>query len=340
VSTSTCLTAAKKILKTNETSPVFKVGPKLRAKLARGKSIWFINDTLASPTLAIEQSGVVEAAHVAGLNLHTYDANGTVTGVQNGFAEALAAHPAVIAIAAIEASLIEPELSQAKAAGIPVVSMWEPPDVPGTIFATVNSSATQLGQDDAAGGMVYTGCAMHALWLYAPTYGAEVGPLKAGQALIKKLCPTTCSITTLDYDLASPVTVAPKAAEAIAGNPSLNTVVLGTDDLADVVLPALAQSGEHPKVFSSEGLPITINSVRSKGPMGGDTALLGSSKSTGWFVIDEVLRAILKMKPSPYDNIYGRWIDSANIASVMGTNTIPTITNHYQSVLKRDWGLG
>jgi ABC-type sugar transport system substrate-binding protein len=339
VSTSTCLTAAKKILKADEVSPVLKVGPKLRAKLARGKSVWFINDTLASLDLATEQSGFVQAAKLVGLKVHTYNANGTVTGIQTGFADALAAHPAAIAIAAIEASLIEPELSQAKAAGIPIISIWELPDIPGTMYAEVVDNLTQQGQSYVAAAMVHTGCAVHALWIYAPDYLSEVGALHAGQALTKKLCPT-CKITTLDYDLASPVTVAPKAAEAVAGDPSINTVVLASDDIADVVLPALAQTGEHPKVYSSEGLAISLQSIRNKGQMQGDMALGGADPSTGWFMVDEVLRAILKMSPSPYDHIYARWIDSTNIASVMGTNAIPTITNHYQSVLKKDWGLG
>jgi len=337
--TVSCVSAAEKIIAADQASTPMKLGKVLNAKLVKGKSVWYINDTMASSTLAIEQGGFDSAAKLAGVKVTNFNANGTVTGIQQGFANAFAAHPAAIVIAAIEASLIEPQLARAKAAHIPVVSIWEGPVVKGTIYASVLDNSVQQGQSYTAASLIATSCNTHALWIYAPTYNSEVQAFQAGQALMTKLCPINCSIQTLYYDLASPAAVAAPAAEAVAGNTKINTVVLGTDDIADVVVPALTQANLSPAVYSGEGIPYTISSIRNGGIVKGDMALLGGSPATGWMAFDQVLRGILKMQPSHYDNIYGLYIDSSNVGQVKGGNPIPSIELYYKADFAKNWGL-
>lgn len=331
-----CVTKAQQLITKYKASPKLALGPKIDASSLKGRSVWVINEDESVPVMAGIEQGVDNAAQVAGMSVKNFDGQGTAALASQGMKTAIAARPAGIVIDSIQAKLIAPELAAAKAAHIPVVSVYEAEDVPGTIFGTINLNFQSVGQSAAAEALVTTGCNLNEVFFHTPVYSAQTQMYDEMASTVKSLCPACEPIAEDDYDPTTVATaVAPEALNYVHSHPSLNVLMAGTDDIGEFIAPALANAHSTVKLLSTSGVPADIGYVRS-GTQLADVANPNNT-ATGWAAADQLFRGILGKPAFAGDQIASRLITKANVGSA-GSDLFPTYAN-LENAYKGDWGI-
>lgn len=333
-----CPSSVRAELTKDEAPVALRIGPKLNVSSLRGKSIWVIGVDNEQAVIASIQSGVDAAAAAAGLKVTNFDAQGQTSKAVQGVSEAVANHAAGIIVDAINTKDISGPLSDAKAAGIPVISDYEPASQPGTIAAVVTDSATLTGRAQGAVALNETDCNTKSLFIDSPIFSAQIAAANATTQFYKEVCSSSCTTSTVNYDPATlATTVGTSVSNAVQRDPQINMVLAETDDVAIYAVPALEALSSNVKLAGGGGETANLKFIKDGTVQIADIAT-PSNEFTGWISADQLFRAMLKEPLSKYDVIPQRLVTKDNLGDGSITTLFPAYTN-FESKFKTAWGL-
>lgn len=96
-------------------------GPKTGPKGAKGKTIYFVAQTMTNGGVAGAEAGVEEAAKAAGWTVKVLDGQGTQQGMDQAMNQAVTLHADGIVIGGFDPATVTDAITAAKAANIPVI---------------------------------------------------------------------------------------------------------------------------------------------------------------------------------------------------------------------------
>jgi ribose transport system substrate-binding protein len=297
------------------------VGPPSTVNMVplKGKTLWIISID-NTPWVQEGVSGFDAATKAIGAHAKFISANGSITAANQGIAEAIAQKAGGIAIWAIDPRNVSGELSQAKAAGIPVIdvnavslSPTAPTPNASGIFGHVGTDWTKVGTLFADYMLQQTNCKLDDVIFSISSIPIFVTAQKAVQKEVARLCPT-CKTTVEDMDLATVATsLGPQAQTAVTRDPNVNYITPIADVFAEEIEPALLQAGKHVPMISHDGAEPTFKDIRGGG-LSAATVSTAPPSLWGWAFVDQLGRAAAGQKPVIW-SLANRIIDKTNIGS-------------------------
>jgi ribose transport system substrate-binding protein len=303
-----CLTAATAIVKKAEAAPKANY-PKVAFNMSKdkGKSVWLIEPDDAGIVATIGQA-VANAAKVAGIKLHTFNANAAITGMNQGVMEAVSAHAKGIILLAVAESYIPNAVSAAAAAKIPIIDTFDGnPSDPLTqdVKQHVTVNWTSDGKIMGALGLVNTSCALNADILSSSLYTIFAEVAGGVTTEVNALCPTCTIATTQIPNIGDAATEVPQLVSSqLTSDPATNYFYAPSDNVVGLISSAITADNDAGKVFAigHDGTAINLEAMGAGGPEVGDMAFdIANVSSTplGYELIDSIGRVMAGVKTVP-----------------------------------------
>jgi ribose transport system substrate-binding protein len=240
--------------------PAFDMG-----KAMKGKTIWFIATSMELPYVDEVAKAFGEAVEYAGGKLQIYDGKGETAVQAAGIEKAVASGADLIWLQAVDPKIMQAQMAEAKAAGIPVIdsNSYEPGSKPlyGSWIHTGYSTEEQgtLGIDYA---IAQNHGEFHALWVTAPFFTFFEQRQKAMEAELEELCPEKCSMTVQKVEFTELAQTPLKVQSEITKDPSINVIIPSFELQVPYILQAIKAAGkEGIEVQNTGGLPEEIKSL-------------------------------------------------------------------------------
>jgi ABC-type sugar transport system substrate-binding protein len=272
------------------------IGKSLASLDLKGKTVAYVGDTSVA-VLEDEYEGLAAAAQYLGFSVHLYNDGGTIPGSDGAISEAISANSSVIITSSTPLADIEPEIVKARAAHIPVVSIYETPaTAAANVTYTVSMSGTVAGTNVGWYMLAQDHCDVNDAAILTNSATTSVQMANAISAVFASACPATCHLKeipeTITQDQTSFTTTTVVA--AVEADPSINYVSsVGAGD-ASYIVQALKTLGKIGKigVATNAGVPFTATAIAQSGS--GLSALADplAFPLHGWFLADAVLRVL------------------------------------------------
>ncbi|MCX2749992.1 substrate-binding domain-containing protein [Arthrobacter sp. MI7-26] len=294
-------------------------GPKFSTASAKGKKVFFVANFIGSPFTDALVAGLKEALEPRGVQVEVRDAGASPAKAATYFDQAISQKADAILNLAISTDAIKASVESAKAAGIPVVQMFNAD--PGAKDETSIGVAAQVsfgyGRGMALVGdyaiMASAANVNAAAWESTDvgTSGAAVNGLKSEFA---QLCPKTCNVDTL-YDAQAAVWAqrVPSQASAALKNSKINWLLPLYDSHLTWILPQIVASSRNDVRTASFNGNLAAMQAMQKDP--NSTAALVHSPLAwaAWATADQTLRVLTGMAPLADTKIPLRLFDKSNI---------------------------
>lgn len=321
--------------------PLKVVGPPSPIDMSKnaGKSVWLISAVQTEFTQTVA-TGFTAAARAAGLVPKYVQASGQVNQMQQLVDQAISAKAAGIALLNIQPSTVSRSLDAARAAGITVIDLnnGNPADpVPAGVFAHVAAEFSGTGKMTADWLLMDSGCELHLATFTVPTLAVVELMIKGSIAEVKRLCPTACTVTESEFNLATFAnTLGPQAQTVIRRDPKINYIYPAADAFAAVISPVLQQTGSKVKITGSDGNPSTLKAMAAGTTLQAMTVAYAPEQYIGWALIDQLGRGMLGVEPANWA-LPGRIIDSTNIGTASESDIHPGYEN-FDELFTNAWG--
>lgn len=338
-------------LKALEAIPTFKApGPPIDASKLAGSTVVIINGDPSAAPPTQTANGVVEAAKVAGLKTKVLNGSEDSTPVEIQLLDqAINLKPMAIVTVAVTPALVKVQLQAAKAAGIPVTiglqryhsSATGPSQLAGSLyygFVTEPSTleGTILAEQIAVGGPKNAQIGFVSSNVIPLSPQIEAG-LKAGLA---KYCPGCKVVASQNVDPGNWVTsLSSTVSSMLVAHPSMNYLIPVFDGMTPFVVSALGSSsgGHSVKVITSQGSIGAAMAAIQKGTFASDIGT--SSAWEGWALIDQALRAALKLPPETTTKIPLRLVTTSSLNGIDTKSDAAIYGSSYVQGFKTLWGL-
>jgi ribose transport system substrate-binding protein len=300
-----------------------------------GRTIWFITVTMnqfSSDMLV----GVEEAAAAAGVDVMSFDGQGSTNRFTEGIEQAVAQDAAGIILVGIDPAVVSSAFAEAAAAGIPVQNTLnsDPDDaLPAGMYGNLTSDFSGDGATVADWALADSGCATDLAIIYSSSILVWKKMADAAQAEIEAEC-ADCTVTMLDVDLANVATdVGAQLQSALQRNPDINYLYPVWDSAVTYVTPVVAAAGSSAKVLSRDGLDANVAWVQD----GTQHLTVGTPPTgwLGWLSVDDLLRAVTGAEAPGYV-IPTRIIDSTTVGDGTTADIWPAYTD-YQEAFTTAW---
>jgi ribose transport system substrate-binding protein len=337
------VSAAEKKVEEAEAPIKFETpGPPIDMAKNKGKTVWFVGASLSIPFIQTVVSGFEEAAGAAGVNVQVFDGKGKADLFNQGVSTAVSQNADAIVLQAIDPALVSAPLEQAKAAGIPVIDLFNrgPNDpLPPTVSAQVTLNYEESGETMAdyivakSGGEAKVG--MITWSIYPTTKEVAQGFTQE----LKDAC-SSCSIeSSSNVSPTAPANeVQNQTTTLVQRIPELNYLAPVSDNLATAMVPAVeAAEREGLKIVSTDGDVSNLEIVREGGVQEADVSD-PPLESVGWSAMDQVGRIMAGMPASKQDaDLPTRLFDTESIPA--SNNELFASYADYQEQLESLWGL-
>jgi ribose transport system substrate-binding protein len=335
------VTSAKAAVQTATDVKAAWTGPTTGPKATAGKLIVYVAQTLTNPGVAGAAKGVQEAGKAIGWQVRVIDGQGDQSGIQAAFGQALALKPAGIVIGGFDPNSIKAQISQANAAGIPLVG-WHALSDPGPssdpkLFSNVTTKVEDVAK-------------ISAQWIIAQSNGTagvvvftdNSIPFAAGTAKMIEAglaeCDTVKLLQTENIPIADAGTRTPQEFSSLIsryGNKWTYSVAINDlyFDNAATPLRAAGKTGDGApfNVGAGDGSSAAFQRIASKQFQA--ATVPEPLQQEGWQIVDELNRAFNKQDASGYVPAV-HVSDSSNI----GDSASWDPANGYQDVYKKIWG--
>lgn len=212
------------------------------------------------------------------------------------FKSLLLENPDIVFMIGITQSIVADGIAQAKADGIPIVSVLggNQPGGDNAVDAEVQPDAELMGEAIAAKMIVDFDGKPNAIVLHDGEFDYEV---TAGPTL--KACATCTVAQTIDFAVSElQTTFAPKVVTALQADPEINSIYLPFDPPAALLVPALITSGyQDMPVYTQLGTSGGLNFVRQGQSIVADIA--PPEKWAGWAAVDAGIRLFTGLEVQP-----------------------------------------
>ncbi|BCH29377.1 sugar ABC transporter substrate-binding protein [Mesorhizobium sp. L-8-10] len=292
-------------------------GPTEPVKAEGSRNIFVI--TCASQGIGCVRAanGVVEAGGVLGWNVRVIDGRGDPAAWNAGILSAVTAKADGIVLAAVPPMLVGDALAQAKAAGISVVSVFNPkPEEADSVFAYVRPDHVAQGALAADWVEVDSGGTAKIVLVEDPIF-PELVQRGAGFRESIASCASCEIVEAVESTLATMAQRLPGAvAAALSRHPDANYVIAPFDSNGFFANEGVRQAGRigSVRLGSYEGDPQTVAAIRA-----GEYAMTVADPAEwmGWQAADELVRAFAGAAPANV-TVIDRLIDKDNAPDTEG----------------------
>ena len=325
-------------------------GPAIDVSSLAGKSMFLIPLVPNPFNQSIEET-MQNIADEVGIELTIYANQGQASQWVQGMNAAIAANPDIIVLnTAPDPRLLQPQLEEAKAAGIPVLvthfyddSSPEPPDCDGCaagVTALVTAPFFVAGEAAANWVIMDSGGTAHTLIIGAEDALPSPGTIEKIQETFDKNCPA-CEYTVINIPIADWNTKTQGEVQfALTANPDITYVYPLYDAMVAGAVPAVETVGraDEVKVLSYNGSPYVLEFIQDSNiaamDVGEDTVGIGYAN------MDQAFRILLG-EPTVAERTPIRIFDETNVDEA---GTPPTVGTGYGNALAEGftelWGLG
>lgn len=333
------------------TSAPLTKGPEFPAvdagqKLA-GKSIFYISAGLSFPFSQEVLKGVQDGAATLGMTVTTADAAGDSSKASSYIDRAIGQGAAAIVLQGVDPYTVQASISDAKDAGIPVVSVAAlpagpvPDDIAGAGLAgAVNFSVVEVGKILAAYVAANAEPDAHVGLISSSTFRSDSLFVDEFTKELARLCPG-CEVTSKDSPLMQWQTTLPSLVRTmVTVDPKLSYIVPSVDAMVPSVKPAVIAvgAGDRIRIVSNNASLPDMQAIATKGDQ--EVANVGASNERmGWATVDQIAR-LLTSQPAVVEIQPLRLFTTDNIAEVNLTQPAGTWYGFdFQSFYRKLWGL-
>lgn len=218
-------------------------------------------------------------------------------------------NPKILFLVGITQSIIADGIAQAKAAGVPVISIvgGNTPGGANAVDAEVQPDKDSMGEAIAAKMIVDLKGKPNAIVLHDGEFDYEVS---AGPALEK--CSSCIIAKKIDFTTSELQTSFPtKVTTALQADPSINAIYLPFDPPASFLVPALVTAGYSKiPVYSQLGTSSGLEFVRQGQSLAADIAI--PEEWAGWAGVDQGIRVYNKQSTAD-ENIPAKILTKSNL---------------------------
>jgi ribose transport system substrate-binding protein len=336
------LTAADAAIKQYSGIPKFiNPGPKVDAAKLKGKKILVVEACGCAQQLVSIDEGIQAAAKATGLSVSIFNGNVTQSTVEQGIQQGISDKVAGIILSGWSPNAVPASVAAAKKAGIPVVGdslglNVKNPDV----FGLSSPNYVLVGKlmADAAiqaeNGKKITA---DAITFTNPAVNDALSGIKS----VFKTCGGSCTIyKSVDIEPTNWPTQIPSSTVAmVKANPDVNVFFGVVDDTLGSLIASGVREADatNVKVVGGQGSGSAPLAVVQQG--GAYIADPGQSAVwTGWGAVDQLMRAMLGMKPGD-DVTPTRFLSSATLKGVSVKNLANVYGDAYVSGFESLWGV-
>jgi ribose transport system substrate-binding protein len=334
-----------------EAAPAFEhPGPEIDISSLKGKTFYVIPLAYNTEFNKLQADATVEAGKVAGVNVEVYSTTGTPSQWQQGMTRAISDNAAGIILQGPDPNLLIPQIRQAEAKGIPVVSSHyvDQDSAAETVAKIPNLQVAVPGPFTEASRLladyvtVQSDGKANVAYVPLTDFGTlQTQMTEAFEAELESVCPD-CTVTRADTTFAK-VTETPSAVtSAIRRNPDIDWIVTAFDLSVPYVQTALTTLGNKDiKVASFNATSAVLKLMQQDGhPL---VANIGEPIPVmGYTSLDQAMRLALDEEPVE-EPVFMRIFTQDNVDEA---GTPPTAVDGYgeaQSFVdgyKALWGVG
>lgn len=295
-------------------------GPAFDAGKAHGKTVYVIAAGVNVPFIADVDKGITDGLAAVGVTTKVFDGQVNPALVTQYLQQAVAQKASLIINQTLPSSVITAPLARVKAAGIPVVQMFErdPGPLPAAmaargITAQANECSACAGKLMADWAIMHTDGKVDAVGL--DQSGVTYGKVETG-AIEHELAKCGCSVKWVDAVSAEDwATKVPTLTNSALLDPKVNTLFPVYDNMATYMIPPIKQHNAQSRVtISTYNANGNILAGVKAGTVGVDMGQ--SAVWLGWSAADQALRVLSGVTPLADEKVPLRLFDKANINSV------------------------
>lgn len=321
--------------------PAFDVGTQ-----AQGKTLYFISAALGFEFTQNVLQGMQSAADEVGMSIVALDAKGDTSTASRQIQQAISQNAAAIAIMSFSAESLAAPLRDAKAAGIPVIDVFDgDPGLPTAeqadigVVGKASYCYTCFGKQLAAMAVAQGNGNVNAALVGVPDTPAAVLESEGFKSELARLCPG-CTVKEYGSSTAQWGTEVPSIGTAIGQNPRFNFVVPVWAILGDLMKPSLLAAGADKRlsIVTVNASKTTMADLRNEELI---TGIVGSPEIwMGWATMDQVLR-VLTGQPAVADSkVENRAFTSANLQDADPDTGASYGEVDFAAEYLKLWGLG
>jgi ribose transport system substrate-binding protein len=232
------------------------------------------------------------------MSIVALDAKGDTSTASRQIQQAISQDAAAIAIMSFPAKSLAAPLEEAKAAGIPVIDVFDgDPGLPTAeeaeigVVGKASFCYTCWGEQAAALVLAQAEGDVHAALVGVPDTPAAVLEAEGFKAELERLCPA-CKVKEYGSSTAQWGTQVPTIGTAIGQDPNINFVFPVFAALSDMMKPTLLAAGAEGRlsVVTANAIKTSMGDLRNKELV---TGVVGAPEDwMGWAVMDQVLRIL------------------------------------------------
>jgi ribose transport system substrate-binding protein len=324
-------------------------GPPLTAgTVAEGKTLYLIVDVANLPFTQRLIEGTKAAADAVGMSVvvvqHQFDPNEAARLIQQGVNN----HAAVIAVEGFSGAQLQAPLKAAHDAGVITMTVITTPD-PGPLseedqsaglFAHVTYCQTCLGAQMAVATAGLSAGQAHVGLIYTGDYPSAALFRDGFKEELDRVCPG-CTYDERSVPTATYTTTVGPATSSLLSNQSIDYLVAVFDVVETYMEPAIAAAGATDRVhiITNDADAPQMQLLKDGGLVTGN---IGEEvEKIGWGIVDESLRGMLGLPPSPDEKIGGRTFTADNIDQIDLTTDPVTWYGapDYEEKYRALWGL-
>jgi ribose transport system substrate-binding protein len=334
-----------------EAAPAFEhPGPEIDISSLKGKTFYVIPLAYNTEFNKLQADATVEAGKVAGVNVEVYSTTGTPSQWQQGMTRAISDNAAGIILQGPDPNLLIPQIRQAEAKGIPVVSSHyvDQDSAAETVAKIPNLQVAVPGPFTEASRLladyvtVQSDGKANVAYVPLTDFGTlQTQMTEAFEAELESVCPD-CTVTRADTTFAK-VTETPSAiTSAIRRNPDIDWIVTAFDLSVPYAQTALTTLGNKDiKVASFNATSAVLKLMQQDGhPL---VANIGEPIPVmGYTSLDQAMRLALDEEPVE-EPVFMRIFTQDNVDEA---GTPPTAVDGYGEAesfvdgYKALWGVG
>lgn len=320
-------------------------GPAFDASKARGKTVWTVPTSSTVPIIKLQNDALVAALKPLGVKVMNYSTDGSPDSWVVAMNQAVANRADAIVLEGVDPGLIAPQISQAKAAKIPVI--WdfaiEGPvsEVAPTVDATVAlpfKLSSRLMSELAV--LQTNGKAV------VEQYGLKTqrqNPVYTDG--IASSLKSACSSCQVDGYQDEPIPnwsqqLTSETRNLLTSKPNVNVLMPYYDGMVQFIEPAVTQANAQGdvRIITHDGTPSVLTSIKNGKVV---TADVGTSNTwQAWATADQTLRVLTGTAPVADEQIPVRvWIKD-NIDQATGDNAEGGYGDSYVAMYHKLWGVG
>lgn len=310
-------------------------GPVAPVKVEAGKTVFVVTCSSQGIGCVRAANGVTDAGAALGWSVTVIDGRGDPGAWNGAILSAIAAGADGIVLAAVPPMLVGDALDQARAAGITVVSTFNPaPAAADSLFAYVRPDHEAQGRLAADWVAADSGGKAKVLLVEDNEFPELALRSKGFNEELAAACPGCAIVETVESTIGTMAQRLPGAvASALSRHPDADYLIAPFDSNAFFAGEGVRQAGRAKtvKVAGFEGDPQTLQAIRAGAQA---MTIANPAEWMGWQASDELARAFAGAHaanvPVPF-----RLIDAENAPDTAGW----TGDLDYQAEFKRLWGL-